>query len=481
MVCVPTHTQTRRSSVRHLNVSSQSRQIDSLRRQFAQVDGLPFAEVLSAETVEKALIAEKVSWREKVLTPVRTLWAFLSQVLDRDGSCRAAVARLIVWLLARGEKPCSPETDPYCKARQRLPEGLMRRLTRDTGQELSGKALSEWRWKGRRVKVADGSTISMPDTAKNQEAYPQNPSQKKGIGFPIARIVVVFCLACGAALDAALGRYQGKRTGENALLRSVHDAFEEGDIMLADRYYSGYCDIALFVQKGVDVVVRKHQLRRSDFRTGQHLGPYDHVIVWTKPKQRPEWMDEDTYQGLPETLTLREVRVRVTTPGFRTKVLDVVTTLIDPDDVSRADIAGLYRMRWHAELDLRSLKITLGMDVLRCKSPEMIRNEFWTHLLAYNLIRTVMAQAAGELGLLPREISFTATVQALRAFGVWLEMASTKDLGWLIEFLWLFIATHQVMNRPDRIEPRARKRRPKDYPHLQKPRAAARTFRYAKS
>ena len=467
--------------MRHFNNSSPSRQIDSLRRQFAQADGLPFADVLSADAIASALQAEQASWRQKILTPARTLWAFLSQVLDRDGSCRAAVARLMAWLVSQGAAPCSPETDPYCKARQRLPEGLPRRLARQTGRQLHQQAPPGWLWRGRRVKVVDGSTLSMPDTPQNHQAYPQSRSQKPGVGFPIARFVVVLCLACGTALDAALGRYRGKQTGENALLRTLHDAFEKDDVVLADRYYSGYWDIALLRQRGVDVVVRKHQLRASDFRTGQRLGPYDHVVVWTKPKQKPAWMKAATYRALPAQLAVREVRVRVGVPGFRTKVLDVVTTLLDAGAVSRAALADLYRARWHAELDLRSLKIALGMDVLRCKSPAMIRKEFWMHLLAYNLIRTVMAQAASQLDLRPREISFTATVQALRAFAVYLEMASDHGLSLWCEFVWLFSAQHQVMNRPDRVEPRARKRRPKSYPLLNKPRAQARTYSKAKT
>jgi hypothetical protein len=467
--------------VRHLNFFSQSRQIDCLRRQFAQGDGLPFADVLSAETIEGALRAEGACWREKVLTPVRVLWAFLSQVLDPDGSCRAAVARLIAWLIANDQKPCSPATDPYCKARQRLPEGLPRRLTRATGRQLHEQIPSAWLWKGRRVKIADGSTLSLPDTPANQEAYPQAPSQAPGVGFPIVRIAVVFCLACGVVLDAALGKYQGKRTGENALLRTLHDSFTSGDILLADRYYSGFWDIALLAERGVDVVVRKHQLRRSDYRTGQRLAHYDHIVVWTKPKQKPEWMEPDVYERLPAALTLREVRIHVTIPGFRTKTLDVVTTLLEAQIFSRAEVADLYRARWHAELDLRSLKIALRMDRLRCKSPEMVCKEFWTHLLGYNLIRTVMAQAASQLGLAPREISFTATMQALRAFATWLESAAATELGGWLDFLWTFIASHQVMDRPNRIEPRARKRRPKDYPHLNGPRAQARNYNYAKS
>jgi hypothetical protein len=345
----------------------QTRQIELLRTQFAQADGLAFAEVLPAERLETALREERASWRDCVYTPLLTLWAFLGQVISPDGSCRAAVARVLAWLVSRGESPCRPETGPYCKARARLPESLLLRLMRETGGALHQSAVADWRWLGRRVKVVDGSTLTMPDTPANQAAYPQQPQQQPGLGFPIARLVVVFCLACGTVIDAALGRYQGKKTGENALVRTLTDAFTDGDVLLADRYFSGYFDLAFWKQREVDVVTRLHQRRRCDLRRGRRLGANDHVVLWSKP-QRPSWMDEATYASMPDQLVVREVRVRIAVAGFRTKVVVVVTTLLDADRYAPRDLAELYRARWHAELDLRSLKITLGMDVLRCKT-----------------------------------------------------------------------------------------------------------------
>ena len=448
------------------------RQIELLRTQFAQGDGLPFADTLSAERLERALHDERATWREKTYTPILTLWAFLSQVISPDGSCRAAVARVLAWLVSTGQNPCSPKTDPYCKARQRLPESLLQRLVRETGRAVPSEVPELWLWKGRRVKVADGTTVSMPDTPANQAAYPQHVAQKPGIGFPIARIVVVFCLACGTVLDAALGRYQGKRTGETALLRDLPDVFEPHDVLLADSCYGGWFDIALLRQQGVDVVVQLHQMRRCDMRRGRRLAWNDHVVIWPKLK-RPDWMDEKTYRSLPERLELREVRVQVTDPGFRTETLVVVTTLTDAKEVSAADVAELYRARWHAELDLRSLKVTLGMDVLRCLSPVMVRKEVWAHLLAYNLIRALMGRAAEDLGCLPREISFKGTLQAMTAFAERLLDAADRRVGELFDWLLLAIGAHQVGDRPNRVEPRARKRRPKHYPFLNQPRQEA--------
>lgn len=456
----------------HSTARKWTRQIEMVRTQFAQADGLAFAEVLPAERVETALREEGAAWRDCVYTPLLTLWAFLGQVISPDGSCRAAVARVLAWLVSRGEHTCTPQTGPYCKARARLPESLFVRLMRETGAALHQAALADWRWRGRRVKLVDGSTLTMPDTEENQAAYPQQPQQQPGLGFPIARLVVVFCLACGTVIDAALGRYQGKKTGENALVRTLAEAFAPGDLLLADRYFSGYFDIAFWQQQGVDVVTQLHQRRRCDLRRGRRLGPNDHIVIWTKP-QRPSWMDEATYASLPDQLIVREVRVRIAVPGFRTKVVVVVTTLLDADVYSARDLAELYRARWHAELDLRSLKITLGMDVLRCKTPEMVRKEVWAHLLAYNLIRTLMAQAAEQTGCTPRDLSFKGTLQTMKEFAERLLDARGPTCEQLHEWLLLAIAAHQVNDRPDRVEPRARKRRPKQYPRLMQPRRVA--------
>lgn len=327
-----------------------ARQIETLRAQFAQAAGLPFADVLPADRLDRALCEEKATWREAGYTPPLILWAFLGQVLSPDGSCRAAVARVLAWLVSQGQPPCTPKTDPYGKARQRLPESLLRRLTRETGQTLGGRAPDDWRWRGRRVKVADGTTVSMPDTPANQAEYPQNPTQKPGLGFPLARLVVVFCLATGTVLEAALGRYEGKQTGENALLRTLADGFEPGDVLLADRYYGGWFDLALWRQRGVDAVSRLHQHRRADFRRGRKLGPGDHVVAWPRPG-RPAWMDEPTYAGLPPEMPVREVAVRLEQPGFRTRRLVVVTTLLDATAFPPPELAALYRARWHAEID----------------------------------------------------------------------------------------------------------------------------------
>lgn len=455
------------------NPRRRQRQIEKLRPRLAHADGLAFAEVLPADQVETALRQEGVNWRHKVYTPLVTLWAFLAQVTSPDGGCRAAVARVLAWLIGQGRPPCQPSTGGYCKARARLPERLPRRPAREVGRSLHQKAKSGWLWRQRRVKVADGTTISMPDTPANQQAYPQPDAQQPGLGFPIIRMLVVFCLATGVAIDAALGRYHGKQTGEAALLRQLTDAFEAGDVVLGDRTFGGFYELAFWQSHEVDAVVRLHHARRVDFRTGVRLGREDHLVVWSRP-DRPGWVDDALFATLPRQLVVREVAVRVTEPGFRTRRVVVVTTLQDAQTYPAASLAELYRMRWHAELDLRSLKVTLGMDVLRCKTPELVRSELWMHLLAYNLIRGLMAEAAGEVGCIPRELSFAGAVQAAAAFGERLLEAGSVRAVELRRGLLVMIGCHRVGKRPNRVEPRARKRRPKHGALLTTPRNQAR-------
>jgi hypothetical protein len=426
---------------------------------------LYFAALLSQDRIQKAFGTARWLWQGWIYTPAVTVWVFLAQCLSPDHSCRDAVARLVAWRVASGLKPCSAETGAYCTARSDLPEEAVHELVRDTGKQVEDESPETWFWHGRKVRVVDGSTTTMADTPANQAAYPQMKAQKPGCGFPIARILVIFSLSVGTVLEAAIGKYKGKQTGENSLFRELHQTLAEGDVVLADRYFSGWCDIALVWQRGIDILVRKHQLRSTDFRTGKRLGKEDHLVVWSRP-QRPTWMSVEQYATLPEELTLREIRIRVAQKGMRTQSLVVVTTLLDAEQYPCAEIALLYRRRWQAELYLRSIKAVLQMDHLRCKTPERVRNEFYMHLLGYNLIRGVMAAAAQQSGKSPWEISFKGTLQTLSQFlPVLLTNAATEV--WC-EALLTAIATHAVGDRPDRFEPRRVKRRPKHYKPLQK-------------
>lgn len=454
------------------NARTQKSEMKLLRAQFAQKDGLSFADVLSADTVRQALEQEKVDWRDCIYTPLLTLWAFLSQIISADNSCRAAVARVLAWLISQGAPTCSADTSPYCKARKRLPEKLFQRLTHETGRKLHQQLPEDWRWKGRRVKIVDGTSVVLPDTPENQAEYPQPSSQKEGLGFPLMRVVVVFCLACGTVLDAALGRWEGKQTGENTLLRTL--GFDPEDIVLADRYFGGFCDLCWWQKRRVDMVVRLNKLRRCDMRRGTRLGRDDHLVFWPKPRHRPRWMDLETFIKLPKKLQMREVRVHINQPGFRCKEVVVATTLLDHEKYTADDIAQLYRARWNAELDLRSLKTTLDMDRLRCKKPDMVRKELWGHLLVYNLIRTVMAQAAKAHDVQPRTISFKGTLQTMTAFASSLFSTTGEEVNEQYKSLLGAVVQHAVGDRPNRIEPRCQKRRPKEYPFLTKPRATVR-------
>ena len=442
----------------------------SLRTAVAEVrrhGDLYFAALLPEDRILKAFDRARWFWQGWIYTPAVTVWVFLSQCLSADHSCRDAVARLGAWRIGRGQKPCSPDTGAYCTARDKIPEAACHQLVCQTGRECEQQAAKSWFWQGRRVRVVDGTTATMPDTPENQAAYPQQKTQKAGCGFPIVRLVVVFSLAVGTVLDAALGKYEGKQTGENSLFRGLHHRLDDGDVVLADRYFGGWFDIALLRQRGIDVVVRKHQLRATDFRTGTRLGKDDHLVHWSKPP-RPGWMTAEQHAALPDELELREVRVRVRQPGFRTKSILAVTTLLNPEEYSIDEIAALYRQRWQAELHLRSIKIVLQMDHLRCKTPERVRNEIWTHLLGYNLIRGVMAMAGHGADIPPWCISFKGALQTLNAFLPMLH--GGIDLDCWCRGLLAAIASHAVGNRPDRIEPRVRKRRPKPYKHMREPR-----------
>jgi hypothetical protein len=439
------------------------RAVDDARRQ----GGLPFACLLTEDRIEQAFGSARWFWQGWIYSPAVTLWVFLSQCFSADHSCAEAVARLIAWRVSRGEKPCSADTGAYCTAREKIPEEACLTLVRDTGRQVEDEAPQDWLWLGRRVRCVDGTTITMPDTPANQAEYPQPKSQRPGCGFPIVRLVVVFSLSVGTVLNAATGQYQGKQTGENSLFRTLHKSLEPEDVALADRYFSGWFDIALLQQRRVDVVLRKHQLRSTDFRTGRKLGRHDHLVCWPKPA-RPAWMSREQYRALPDALTLREVGVLVAQKGFRTKRVVVITTLLDAERYSRDAIATLYRRRWNAELNLRSLKIVLQLDHLRCLTPHRVRNELAMHLVGYNLIRQLMATAAWKAGKEPWSISFKGALQTLNQLLSVLATSASTD-AWC-DALLKAIAAHEVGCRPDRVEPRVKKRRPKNYPRMNKPR-----------
>ena len=445
---------------------------------FLQRPGLPFADVITEESIEQAFADGAVTFGQDdsaIYTPAITLWAFLSQVLFKaeQRSCLAAVARVAVLLVALDRGPCTSNSGAYCRARSKLPEQVIRRLTVEVADGCEKVVKDKWLWHGRHIQLADGTTVSMPDTSENQAVYPQPAAQSPGLGFPIARLVVLFSLATGMLRGMALGPYAGKETGETALLRSLLEGFDRQDILLADRYYCSYFMIALLMEWGVDVVTRVNRQRTVDFRRGRRLGSGDHLVEWPR-SDKPEWMDSATYDRMPRSIRIREIHVQVNHPGFRVESLVVVTTLRDARTYPAADIAELYGFRWLAELDIRVVKVSLGLDVVRCLTPEMVRKEIWTALLAYNLIRRIMLQAAQGTGRTPRQLSFSAALQTVAASWLVIVLASDTVAERLVEAQLENLAEHLIGQRPGRVEPRAVKRRPKQQALLTKPRDQAR-------
>ena len=325
--------------------------------------------------------------RERLYSPTVTLSMFMMQALNEDGSCQKVVNAWAARRVAEGLSPNSIGTGSYCKARQRLPIAMVMALTRASGRLLSRQAPAPWLWQGRKVKLVDGSGISMPDTLENQERYPQPGSQAEGVGFPLARIVAVICLSTGAVWDVAMGPFEGQGNGELGLLRTLGEAFCAGDVMLADPLYCNYFVIATLQAAGVDVVFKQNGSRSTDFRRGKQLGPRDHLVCWSRPRSRPEWMTPEQFAAFPEELTVREVKVEGRI---------IVTTMLDHRRVSKGELEELYGQRWNVELDLRNIKTTLGMEVLSCQTPQMNEKEVWVHLLAYNLIRLLMGKRSGK-------------------------------------------------------------------------------------
>jgi len=400
--------------------------------------------------------------RERLFPPTETLSMFLAQAMRADRSCQQAVNDAAVKRLAGGLPNCSTHTGAYCRARKRLPLEMISTLARYTGGVMTERTPDRWNWHSRPVRLVDGATVALPDTPDNQAVYPQPSSQKPGLGFPLCRLVGIICLASGAVLDAAMGPCQGKGSDEQSLLRSMLDTLESGDILLGDAYYATYFLLCALKERGVDGVFEQQGSRRrsTDFRRGQRLGQRDHVIELPKPKIKPKWMSQAAYEQAPDTLNVRELY----TGG---KIL--MTTLLCPKRTRKSDLKKLYRDRWHVELDLRNIKTTLGMDMLSCRTPAMVVKEIWVYLLAYNLIRLLMTQAAFLADRLPRQLSFKHTLQLWIA---WRQSGSESHDDKLAG-LFILIAQQKVGNRSGRVEPRALKRRSKAFPLLTKPRTIA--------
>ena len=435
---------------------------------------LTLGQVTSTKWIAEVVAQEVGKTCDRIFSPLVTLALFLGQVLSDDHSCRAVVLRLLAWRAARGLPKCSADTGGYCKARRRLPDSLLPRLVRESADRHETHQSRGWLFHGRRVVIADGSTASMPDTPANQQAFPQHSNQKRGCGFPIARVVVLLSLATGGVIDAAIGASKGKLTGEHALLRSLHRRLKPGDVLLADAYYSSFDAIMALVQMGVDVVMRQTANRPTDFRQGIQLGREDHLIE-SAPTSQPVEMDEP--RGV-RGFAACAADARAAGPSRKARIPDKgIRGRHDParrQGVPGEQLAGLYRARWHAELDIRSIKQTMKMDVLRCKTPDLVRKEIWAHLLVYNLIRGAMAEAARQHNVMPRQLSLQGARQTLQAFRAELKRVPAKVAAVLCATALEAMAAHRVGDRPDRAEPRVVKSPTQAVPAMQVPRKLAR-------
>ena len=432
-------------------------------------EGLPFADILTEASIRDVLNEHGVQFRDRVFTPVTTIWGFLSQVLSEDHSCRDAVSRIIAHRAANGITVCSPNTASYCNARSRIHTSVLSTLAKRTAEELHASVGDQWKWNGRSVFIFDGSSVSMPDTPENQEMYPQPPQQATGLGFPLARIAVLLSLATGACHDLAIAPYQGKGTGETNLFRRMYDTLKPGDVVLADALFDDYFIACELCNRGIDLVAHAQYERTGSWTVESR--PDGDLLVWQRPN-KPRGMTGEQYRSYPKQLLMRQVTVDARDKNNRVQQFKVVTTILTPS-IDGKQIGDLYEHRWEGEVDIRSIKCTMQMDILRCKTPDMVHKEIWTHLLAYNLLRTVMAVAAHENDIEPRKVSFKGAKQALTAFAPKIEAARPEDRGRLIDAMLTTIAYHRVGDRPGRWEPRARKRRPKPAARLTQPRHIA--------
>lgn len=434
-------------------------QIRSFKNTFFQVNDLPFKELLPDNLIKT--IHQSGNCRDTVFTPLVTLRAFLFQVLSSTGSCKEAVAHVLIERISDNCNENSMNTGPYCKARLRLLLSHLKAAVTSSGEKLHKQASNDWLWKGFRVMLVDGTTMLMPDTHNNQMTYPQQSVQKPGLGFPIVRLVGLLSLATGSCVDYVLGSYQGKGSGETSLFSKLIGSLSTSDLLLADRYYTSYAIMALLLIQETALIFRQRGNVTSDFRRGQYLGAKDHIISLKKPKKKPVWMSDNQWIALPDEIFVRE---------FSVDGVVYVSTLLDSKKHPKKGLAQLYQQRWKIELDFRTIKTHMGMEMLRCKTTDMVNKEIAVHLLAYNLIRANLSRAACLNDKKPRYLSFMATVQLMRNTASLCITLSGAVLGKLILSLLFAMTETEIGNRIRPSQPRVIKRRPKAYPMMTKPR-----------
>ena len=401
--------------------------------------------------------------------PLRlTCECFIWQLLNPGTSCREVVRHVQALCRLGGRAPVDAGTSAYVQARQRLPEERLEQIMQATAEAADRRAGEGGCLQGRPIKVVDGSTIQLADTARNQLEYPQPSTQQPGCGFPVMKLAVLFSLASGAILQVITGNLHSH---DLRLFRQLWDCLKSGDILLGDRAYGEYATVAGLQQRAVAVIARLHQRRKVDFRKARRLGQQDGLFIWKRGCQQSEIFTRQEWARLPETIQVRILRFVIAAPGFRSQQITLVTTLMDPQLFPARELARVYARRWRLEMCLRDIKTTLGMEALRCHSPAMARKEMLAYLIAHNLTRCVMAEAARLYAADLERLSFKGTLDALRQYSSAIAAARNRKMR---QQLWLDLLLNlvrdQVPSRPNRTEPRAKKRRPKPYPLLNKPR-----------
>ena len=400
-------------------------------------------------------------FRDRIYTPLVTLLIFIKQVLYPDKSCKRAVVNFISEQLGEGnEKEISVNTGPYCKARKRLPKGIARELVNETGNAAIKGAPKGWKIYGREVKAVDGTTAKMADTEANQQAYPQHGNQNKGAGFPIARLLIVVSLTVGTVVDYAIGAHKGKGTGEQSLFRSVNSCVEKNDILLGDRYYPSFFVMAWLNKIGADGIFRGQSQRCYDFRKGEKFGRKDHIVGWKLPR-KPSWMSQEEYNTYPDEMRVRE---------FKVNGVIYVTTFLNSKKYNKRELAKAYELRWHIEINIDSIKTVMNMDMLSCKTPEMVMKEIGIHFVAYNIIRILIAEACQKNAENPRSISFKGTIQILNSFMPYFQKLNVEKNNILYRRMLSLIVKNKIGVRPGRVEPRKIKQRRKPFKTLNRPR-----------
>src|SRR3989338_8319723 len=444
--------------------SKQKRVIAQIKKQKkAFIDGngeISLTHILQSEPCQQALNGCR-EFRDRVYTPMKTVFTFIKQVLNEDKSCKNAVAGVVAERLAMGEEEISTGTGAYVKARQRLPEEAVHELVKESGESQLQNAPMQWKPFGRELKVFDGTTVIMADTKENQATFPQHKNQKAGVGFPIARVVAVMSLTLGTVLDYSIDAYKGKGTGESSLLRRIFDCIKKDDIVLGDRYFPNFFLMSSLGMIGADGIFRGQSQRHYDFRTGEYLEKNDHIATWRKPA-KPKQMSQEEYDSHPDEIRIREFKIDGNV---------YVTTFLNYKKYHKKELATIYKRRWEVEINLKSIKSIMQMDMLSCKTPDMITKEIGIHFLAYNFIRIIMSEACAKHDALPWKTSFKGTLQLLENFTPYFLKSTEKENKKMYSDMLRLIVKNKIGNRPGRVEPRAVKQRSKPFSKLNKPRS----------